>query len=87
MLQLKKLAEIHVLLLTLSCYEIYKQDIHCLHCLTEIVLGRFSTFFKDAGPPWTFPLKVLWHRGEVERLRYPVGPHHLSVMTRGRGLD
>ena len=44
-----------------------------------------------------FSIKVLWRsdvigllcsqNSEAEWVRYPVGPNHWSVMTRGRGLD
>ena len=34
---------------------------------------------------------MLWHRGVssdlAECVRYRVGPHHLSGMTRGHGID
>ena len=51
---------------------------------------------KILSPPRPL-LKVLWRRGAIlwhcrqnnqaEWVRVPVGPHHLSVMTRGHGLD
>ena len=35
-------------------------------------------------------MKVMWRRGQksqVKWVRYPVEAHHVSVMTRGRGVD
>jgi len=47
--------------------------------------------------PYSEKMKVLWRSGvilylcsqnsQVDRVRYQVEPHHLSVMTRGHGLD
>ena len=51
----------------------------------QVYYYRFGT--KHAALLWRSGVILRSQNGQAEWVRAPVGPHHLSVITRGRWLD